>query len=228
MNAVTAVSEEFARPIVVVRPRYPFWGNLKDQPRSALALLGILLLPGLIPPLFLRPIWLSLFFYGGLVVVELIALVPTLFFIRRARRRASLSAFPDVLVQVRWNGRQTRIPREEVVQGVRLSLSVYRRLPDKFRVRGPVVLLTDDEGRCLLRLRQVYFQSGDIERVLTALGIPLEDQSGTLVTPKEMTQRYPGAFPWWQAHYLVTALVVTLLVGVLIGLAVALFGAHHH
>ena len=113
-----------------------------------------------------------------------------------------------------------RRPRSRVVEAVRAT------------IRGPrvpasdTVFLLDAHRGVLLRLRATTYSRQDMDRLVSALGVPCGGPDGA-VTAGEFAKTYPGLVPWAQRHPNLLSFVITgvvcgaALAGALLSIAVA-------
>jgi hypothetical protein len=202
---------------MVIRPSprvlAPDWrGRARAAPATAWVAIAVLLVAGGLrdPHLFG---WLA-----AVVVIGLVFAIPNV----AARANARLVVTEDaVTYRGPLRGRQT-CSRREVVRMVRVRLAV---LGPRFALTR--LLFLDSSGSTVLSLPEEWWSSQDLERVRTAMGVPVNTRPEEL-TPVEANRRFPGAASFALVHRVAVGAVAVCVGGViLLGVLGAIVGSGH-
>lgn len=172
--------------------------------------------------------------FGGVLALEVIALVPSAFsggagirrlylilaillvvilpplavILRQVELRTQRLVVNDVgLVVVRpFLGRRF-IPRGGVAELRLASMSPYGGRLRK--VAGPVVLILAANGSCLQRIGALRYSEDEIRRVSGRLRVPTSGSFAEVKTWRELDDAHPGTVQWWLRRPVAFALLLT-------------------
>jgi hypothetical protein len=184
------------------------------RPRRSLIRTGFISVVLAMIPLFGVLYWFSIEHGSWLVVFVVHVIVTVAFLVTSARQLTVFSAVTETeLIGRGIFSPMVRVPLDKIAS-VHLVETYVGQAPESVTQ----LLVTDDEGKRLFRMRGNYYRDGDLKAIASALPVPAQVAAEPIELP-EFFRTYPGSAYWFEHRPILR--IVVFAVALALALAIA-------
>ncbi len=184
------------------------------RPRRSLITTGVVSVALAMIPLFGVLYWFSIEHDSWRVVLVVHVIVTALFILAAIRQTTVFSAVTETeLIGRGIFSPMVRVPLSKIA-AVHLVETYVGQAPESVTQ----LLVTDDEGKRLFRMRGNFYREGDLKSIATALPVPTQTTAEPIGIT-EFFRTYPGSAYWFEHRPILRVVVFTVSLALAVAFA---------